>query len=667
MRDAVPSGAADAPVHVLVVGSGAAGLTAALRATSCGARVTVLTKSALGHTATDRAQGGIAATTRDLPGGQSLDSSQLHARDTEAAGAGLCDAEVVRGVVADSPDAVTVLTEHGVRFDRVAGPDSPWVQGLEGAHSVPRILHAGGDATGHVMQSALTGAVRTAAARSDMSIREYTVVTRLELDRGVVRGVTVRPVAADGGLGPESVLAADHVVLATGGAGQLHPFTTNPAVATGDGIALALRAGAAVRDLEFLQFHPTALAAPGSFLISEAVRGEGAVLRNHRGERFMLQQHPLAELAPRDVVARAIAAERASAPEAEVFLDCTQLPVPDGTVRSEFLAHRFPTIDRALREHGIDWSREPVPVSPAAHYLMGGVATDGTGRTSVPGLWAAGECAATGLHGANRLASNSLLEAVVFGERIGRLVADAPADPTSWAGPALHPSLEDHDTRAMSQGPHSYAYASSSAATGPLPCASPAPAPTTPPGPRGQVRRTARGQAAAAAVPFTRTSRKATTRRDAQSPFTRAALQAVMWRGAGVVRTDAGLAEVERTLDGWLAAASSEGPRAEAETLSEHEDRNLLTVARELVRAARLRTESCGAHHRADGASSAGSSGHPDPRDPAAGTRQKPAPDTPGSRGDHDLHGGHGPRDFQNTQDLYDIQERTAHAAPLSR
>ncbi|MDN5630554.1 MULTISPECIES: L-aspartate oxidase [Kocuria] len=620
MRDApLPTtGHDDAAPRVVVVGSGAAGLTAALRAAAEGARVTVVTKSAATRTATDLAQGGIAAMTRDLPGGQSQDTPELHVHDTLAAGAECCDAEVVRGVVVDSPAAVAALTDAGVRFDRVAGPTSDWVQGLEGAHSVPRILHAGGDATGHAIQAALTARVREAASRGDITLWEYTVATDLRLRGGQITGLTVQPVDADGLLGEPRDLPANHVVLATGGVGQLYPFTTNPAVATGDGIALALRAGAEVRGMEFVQFHPTALAAPGSFLISEAVRGEGAVLRNHRGERFMLRVDPRAELAPRDVVARAIATERSTEPGAGVVLDCTGIPVPDGEDRAGFLSRRFPTIDAALREHGIEWSREPVPVSPAAHYLMGGIATDTSGRTNVPGLWAAGECAATGLHGANRLASNSLLEAVVFGERVGRLVAQG-SSARSW--PVGDASSEPHATEASAPRGH--------AAPGAQPAGTALSGRTTVPRDAG-LRARPQSPAGPSRSADSQHADPGMNTRDTV-PFSRAALQAAMWRGAGVVRAEAGLAHTQGLLDGWLVTSSSADVH-EPVTLADYEDRNLLTVGREVARAARLRTQSCGAHHRADRAET------------------------------HDA-----TPEAAHASALEDRQERTAHAAPLSR
>ncbi|WP_431813607.1 L-aspartate oxidase [Kocuria sp. cx-455] len=523
---------------VIVIGSGIAGLSAALSAAEAGARVTVVTKAALSHTATDRAQGGMAAMTSSLPQGQSKDSARLHVQDTVVAGAGLCEPPVVEGVVQESADAVRDLTDRGVAFARVAGPGSPWVQGLEAAHSVSRILHAGGDATGHVIQEALSDHTRDAASTGHIRILEYTLVTAVIADDHRAGGATLRPVLAGGRLGPEEFLAADHVVVATGGAGQLYPYTTNPEVATGDGIALALRAGAEVRDLEFFQFHPTALAAPGSFLISEAVRGEGAVLRDQHGYRFMTDVDPRAELAPRDVVARAVFAARTSSPDDAAYLDCSTIPVPEGLTRAEFLAQRFPTIDASLKAHGIDWSAELVPVSPAAHYHMGGIVTDEQGRTNVTGLWAAGECSNTGMHGANRLASNSLLEATVFGRRIGELVAES--SPTSVPWPPSHVSERE---------PHEL--------------------------PR---------------------SRSGTT----PEPFTREALQHTMWRGAGVFRTAEGLEQAKATLEGWLAASSSWGATDAPDTLTDVEDRNLLTVGHALVTAALTRTESRGAHQRAD-------------------------------------------------------------------
>ena len=523
---------------VIVIGSGVAGLSAALSAAEAGARVTVVTKAALDHTATDRAQGGMAAMTSALPNGQPMDSVQLHVQDTVVAGAGLCEPPVVQGVVQDSADAVRDLTDRGVTFDRVAGPVSPWVQGLEAAHSVSRILHAGGDATGHVIQEALSDRTREAASSGHIRLQEYTLVTAVITDGHRVVGATLRPVLPAGQLGPEEFFSADHVVLASGGAGQLYPYTTNPEVATGDGIALALRAGAEVRDLEFFQFHPTALAAPGSFLISEAVRGEGAVLRDQHGHRFMTDVDPRAELAPRDVVARAVFAARTGSAAGAAYLDCSTIPVPEGLMRAEFLAQRFPTIDTSLKAHGIDWSNELVPVSPAAHYHMGGIVTDEQGRTSVTGLWAAGECSSTGMHGANRLASNSLLEAAVFGRRIGELVAQSSPASAFW--PVSHGN--EREPREL---PRSCSVAVS-------------------------------------------------------APFSREALQHTMWRGAGVFRTVEGLEQATARLEGWLASSSWETTADAPNTLTEVEDRNLLSVGHALVSAALSRTESRGAHQRAD-------------------------------------------------------------------
>ena len=382
-------------MKVIVVGSGIAGLYTALKA-AAQHEVTLITKDVLGESNTHYAQGGIAAVTA------TDDTVAEHVADTIYAGAGLCWEPAVQALCEQGPHSLNELIRFGVEFDRAeqAAKGSEFALGLEAAHSHARILHVGGDATGAGISNALVQTLK----RSNTRVLEHTLVTDLAIDNNRVVGVTV---FSSEGL---ENLDADIVVLASGGAGQLYRHTTNPAVTTGDGVALALRAGAVLADLEFYQFHPTALAVPGSFLISEAVRGEGAVLINNRGERFMQKLHPMAELAPRDVVARAIQREMLSQGGEPVMLDATGLG-------ADFLNQRFPGITAACRSYGLNLAKQPIPVTPAAHYWMGGIATDVFGRTSIPGLFAVGEVACNGSHGANRLASNSLLESLVFADR----------------------------------------------------------------------------------------------------------------------------------------------------------------------------------------------------------------------------------------------------------
>ncbi|HSO24470.1 MAG TPA: L-aspartate oxidase, partial [Chondromyces sp.] len=383
---------------VLVVGGGVAGLSAALHAR--GRRVLLVGKTVFaGGGSSVHAQGGVAAALD--PG----DSPARHAEDTLAAGVGLCDDEVVRRVTAEGPRRIGELLVWGARFDR--GNDGTLALGREGAHSLRRVAHAAGDATGREMVRALAAAARAA---SEVEIMDGVLALELIRDRGTVAGV-----AAVDRNGRRLLLAASEVVLATGGTGALWQRTTNPPESTGDGLAMAIRAGAAVADLEFVQFHPTALDVGGERLplLTEALRGEGARLVDGRGRRFMLEVHPAAELAPRDVVARAI--WRQLREDDEVFLDATAIAAD--------LEERFPTVVGLCREHGFELAREPVPVTPAAHYHMGGVVVDRDGRTTVPGLWACGEVARSGLHGANRLASNSLLEALVYGAAVGEALA----------------------------------------------------------------------------------------------------------------------------------------------------------------------------------------------------------------------------------------------------
>jgi L-aspartate oxidase len=508
--------------HVVVIGSGIAGLIAAVEAART-SRVTLLTKSTLGESNTHYAQGGIAAVT------STDDSIASHVTDTLDAGNGLCWPPAVDVLCTEGPQRINDLVNFGVNFDRQG---DGFARGLEAAHSHARILHAGGDATGAGISAALVAAVTANVA----DVREYDfvadIVTRThESGRRTVTGVTVLTSA-----GPETI-EADAIILASGGAGQLYRHTTNPAVTTGDGVALAFRAGAVLADVEFYQFHPTALAVPGSFLISEAVRGEGAVLINSAGERFMTTVDERAELAPRDIVARSIQREMMAQGGVPVLLDATALG-------ADFLATRFPSINAACARYGLDWARNPIPVTPAAHYWMGGVATDTFGRTSVEGLFAVGEVACTGTHGANRLASNSLLESVVFSHRaVAALDEPWPVDPPSvrWADqpPLAHLRIQEPgtDQRNVVDQP-------------------------------GVV--------------------------DRPDVVDRVELQTMMWDNVGLARDAAGLEAARTRIAGWRAAP------IENRLFPDWEDANLLLLASAVTEAALAREESRGAHYRLD-------------------------------------------------------------------
>ena len=391
------------PYDVAIVGAGIAGLSVALRLSSQ-TRVALFTKGLLGESNTRYAQGGVAVAMG------ADDSPELHFLDTIAAGAGLCDEEAVRVLVEQGPAAVRWLMALGVRFDKaIAGSDEHatpegFLLGREGAHSRWRVLHANGDATGAEIERALIAALHQ---RPSITVYEETFVQQLLLEDGRCMGVQ----ALDRN-GRVVTVQAYATVLANGGAGGLWLHTSNPSGATADGLALAWNAGAALVDLEFMQFHPTVLMVSGaSHLISEAVRGEGAYLRNHAGERFMLHYSEQSELAPRDVVARAILNEMLAEQTDCQYLDLRHLP-------AHKMYARFPNISAVCQHYGLDFARDVLPIAPAAHYCMGGVMVDTYGRTTVEGLYAVGEVACTGVHGANRLASNSLLEGLVYGVRV---------------------------------------------------------------------------------------------------------------------------------------------------------------------------------------------------------------------------------------------------------
>jgi L-aspartate oxidase len=567
----------------VVVGSGVAGLRGAIELSDFGT-VLVLAKSTLSDSATAWAQGGVAVALSDE------DEIGLHEQDTLAAGDGLCRPESVALLVEEGPKYITQLIEWGTEFDR-AGTKLAFTR--EAAHSRSRILHAHGDSTGREISRAL---LARAHKIPHLHLRAHSFTTNLVLENNRVVGVRF----IDENDGSQHEVRASAVLLATGGLGQIYRETTNPDVATGDGMAIAYEAGAVLSDMEFMQFHPTALSMQGAprFLLSEALRGEGGILRNILLERFMKRYAEAQELAPRDVVARAIVSEMHRTNAQHVYLDMT-------AKSAEFLQKRFPRIYATCLSYGLDLATDMAPVCPAAHYMMGGVKTDLWGRTSIAGLYAAGETADTGVHGANRLASNSLLEGLVFGARSGQaMVADARGAPAvagaSARGPRQHqpanlpeiklkasslpgspaPKPDSHHTSASnshasvsvpSRGSEHFAKVHSSSSLS---------------------VKTATLSAATQSTGAENSSQSSLSVSDSSRALTQ--IREIMWRQMGILRNGKDLAAAVTTL------GKMPLPKSEHRSRQECELSNLLALATLMARSALAREESRGSHYRSD-------------------------------------------------------------------
>lgn len=502
----------------LVIGSGVAGLRAAIELADAG-KVLILSKSAVSEGSTEYAQGGVAVALNDD------DEIGFHEKDTLNAGAGLCEPSAVKILVAEGPARIEELMRWGASFDTENG--KLWFS-REGAHSRSRVIHSGGDSTGAEIERSLLSRAR---AMSTIDFIDYGFTIDLWVDEGSCSGAFVL-------IGEDSLrqiaIKAKATILATGGAGQAYSVTTNPGVSTGDGAAIALRAGAQLVDMEFIQFHPTALYRKDvpTFLLSEATRGEGAVLRNVRGEQFMRKYHPDAELAPRDIVSRAIINEIRDTGSDEIYLDLTHL-------KPGFVESRFPRIFRTCLSYGLRADRDLLPVQPAAHYIMGGVKSDENGQTTLSGLFACGEVACTGVHGANRLASNSLLEGIVFGKRAGS-AAKSLASRTLSPGKMVRPVF-DADLPSGAQ---------------PMPGASVA--------------------------------------------FARKTIQEIMWNHVGIIRDAQGLSRARSGFIELMGLTRTGSIGSGFESKDALEVKNMLYIGAAIMNGAQRRTESRGAHFRAD-------------------------------------------------------------------